>query len=1000
MRSMKFALFGASGILALAGAASGAHAQATPDSPADATQEVVVTGSRIRQPAEFASPDPIQVITSEQSSLRGFINTSQIIQQSTVAGNGSQINNFFTGYVVNGGPGVNTVSLRGLGTDRTLVLIDGQRVGPAGTQGAVGSVDLNTIPSTIIDHIDILKDGSSSIYGSDAVAGVVNIVTKKNLDGGDLHIYAKPFTTGGNEYDASASFGKTWDRGFFNVSGDYYRQDALRDYQRSYLSCTQDFAHNPTTGASMDLIDPTTGQAKCFNQLSQSIEDANTGRLYIPAGNATPGLPTNNNFPSIGLARAGCTVRDTPAGAMCSTNTAYPVDVALTRATHAEEPYADSETLNTTAISPVVRYTATASMGFDIIPNRVQVYNDFLFNRRISSQTSWRQIFPDVQPGNPSNPFNNVNGDYLLPIVLTPFGAQQKVDYIRDIGGFRGDLPNIWTANHIHYDLSAQFSQSKGTYKDDIIQLDRVNATSAATACDPSSGASDPGNFNGGPSMNDLGDKATCVPVNWLADSFNGGFSPAEKAFLTATDVGRTTYEQAYVQGDVTANLFNLPAGPLGTDLGFHVRRDRINDVPGQYTLEGNSYGLSGAGITRGAQDVQELFAEFSIPVLKDFPFIKALSFDISGRYSHYDTVGDAKTYKASMNWRITDWLAIKYVQGTSFRAPQLYELFLANQTGFLDQFGLDPCINYGQGASANVAKNCASQGIPADYAGNGPSALEVAGGAGKGNILPETSLSKTVGIVFTPHWFGLNAGLEVDYYENHISNGIQQFGASNILSSCYNSNTFPTNGFCSLFQRDLNPSSPTYLSILQVNNNYVNVASVLDRGLDATFFFSQKLPYDVHFRFDSQLSWTFQESTQLPGATSVDYNGTVGSPNFVGNMNFKFDWHTWTVNWFVNMIGKTSDARLTSDLIPSFRGTGVPASVLIHTPFYATHNLSFQKKIGTDITLTAGILNVFDEPPPAYSDEGVEGLLGQVPLASQYDLVGRTGFVQLDKKF
>jgi len=960
---------------------------------------VVVTGSRIRQPAEFASPDPIQVITAEESTLRGFTDTAQIIQQSTVAGNGTQINNFFTGYVVNGGPGVNTVSLRGLGTDRTLVLIDGQRVGPAGTQGAVGSVDLNTIPSTIIDRIDILKDGSSSIYGSDAVAGVVNIITKKNLDGGDLHVYAKPFSWGGNEYDVAGSYGKTWDRGFFNVSGDYYRQDALRDYQRKYLSCTEDFAHNAVTGASLDLTDPTTGATKCYNELGQSIEDANTGRLYIPTSAATPGVPTNNNFPSVGLARAGCTVRDFPNGAFCSTNTAYPIDVALTRASLAEEPFNDPETLNTTAISPVTRYTITASLGYDLFPNRVQFYNDFLFNRRISSQTAWRQVFPYVSPGNPSNPFNTVNGDYLLPIVLTPFGQQQQVDYFRDIGGFRGNLPNLWTISHIHYDLAFQFSQSKGTYKSDIIQFDRLNATSGPSACDPTFGSGG-SSFNGGPSMTDLGDTATCVPINWLADSFNGGFSPAEKAFLTATDIGHTTYEQGYVQGDVTADLFELPAGPLGTDVGFHVRRDRINDVPGEYTLEGDSWGLSGAGITRGAQDVQELFAEFSVPVLKNFPFVKALNFNISGRYSHYDTVGDAKTYKASMNWRITDWFAVKYVQGTSFRAPQLYELFLANQTGYLNQFGLDPCINYGMGASANVAKNCASQGIPPNYAGTGPSALEVAGGAGKGNLLPETSLAKTVGLVFTPHWFGINAGVEVDYYENHISNGIQQFGASNILYSCYNSNTFPTNGYCNLFTRDLNPSSPTYLNILQVDNNYVNVASVLDRGLDATFFLSQKLPYDIRFRFDSQLSWTFEESTQLPNATKVDYNGTVGSPSFVGNMNFKFDWHTWTVNWFVNMIGKTSDDRLVSDQVPNYRGTGVAANVLIHTPFYAVHNLSFQKKIGDDLTVTAGVLNVFDEPPPAYSDEGVEGLLGQVPLASQYDLVGRTGFVQLDKKF
>ena len=171
-------------VLAAPAFAQKVDCKATPSDPSCAPQEIVITGSRIREPANFTSPDPIQVITSEQSTARGLSDTSSILQQSTIAANATQINNNFSGFVVNGGAGVNTVSLRGLGADRTLVLVDGQRVGPAGVSGTVGSVDLNTIPATMLDHVDILKDGSSSIYGSDAVAGVVNIVTKKNFDGG------------------------------------------------------------------------------------------------------------------------------------------------------------------------------------------------------------------------------------------------------------------------------------------------------------------------------------------------------------------------------------------------------------------------------------------------------------------------------------------------------------------------------------------------------------------------------------------------------------------------------------------------------------------------------------------------------------------------------------------------------------------------------------------------------------------------------------------------
>jgi len=964
-----------------------------------AVDEVVVTGSRIRKPAEFTSPDPIQVISAEDATLRGFTDTATIIQGSTIAANSSQVNNYYTGYVVNGGPGVNTVSLRGLGTDRTLVLLDGERMGPAGVSGTVGAVDLNTIPSTIIDHIDILKDGASSIYGSDAVAGVVNIITKSNLDGGEANAYAKP-SNGGDEYDASIAYGKVWERGYANVSADFYDRVALEDGQRSYLNCGSDEATDPSTGLSLDLATPGTSQPRCLNILSHLIIDGNTGLRYIPLGNQASGVPTNFNLPGLGLANVICTVVNTPQGPMCS-NAASPTNIntALTYLTHAEEPDSDPLTQRDTAISPVKRYSFTGKFGYDIVPQYVEVYDTFLFSQRISTQNNTRQVFPYVDPANPSNVLSPL-GDYLEPIVLTPFDTQQRVNYIRDLVGVKGALPNVFTTQHLHYNLSAQYSQSDGTYATDYVNYARLNATTGPTACNPSFGSGG-SSINGGPSMTDLGDTATCVPINWTADSFSGRFSPAEEAFLTGTDVGHTIYDQAYVQGDVTADLYQLPAGPLGADVGFHVRREFIHDTPGPATLEGNSWGLSSAGITQGSQFVKEAYAEFSIPAIKNFPAIKALSFDISGRYSDYNTVGDAETYKASMVWEMTDWLTLKYVQGTSFRAPQLYELYLANQTSYYGQFGLDPCINYGAGGVApNIVKNCAAQGIPSNYAGFGSSALVTSGG-GAGELKPETSFSKTISIVFTPHWFNLNAGVEVDYYENTITRGIQQFGPSNILYSCYNSNNFPNNGFCNLFTRDLNPSSPSYLNILSVQNNYVNVATVIDRGLDATLFYTQKLPFDVRFRLDSQLSWTFQNSTQLTGTSvPIDYTGSVTDPVFVGNTNLKFTWHTWTANWFFEFVGKTSDARLTSDTIQNFYGTGQTAKILIDTPFYTVQNVSVQKLFKGDLRMTVGIQNIWNQPPPAYSADGVEAIIGQSVLGSQYDLIGRTAFFQVDKKF
>ena len=959
--------------------------------------EVVVTGSRLRN-REFTSASPIQVITGEEATLRGFADTTAILQTATIAASGTQINNNFTGFVINGGPGVNTVGLRGTAPDRTLILLNGKRLGPAGTQGAVSSVDLNTIPATIVDHIDIIKDGASSVYGSDAEFGIINIITKQNTNGGDLHVYGKP-TIGGGGYvgDVSGDYGKTFGRGYVNGSFDIYRQDSLHYRDRDYLNCVQDFAYSQSDGSRLDLINPRTGQTKCQNILGGLALDAQTGYRYT----VTPGTAGNGvvNSPGgyAGLTRVNCTIYT---NGLCASTGGAGIDVAATRNSRALQPTDDNPGyLDSSAVSPVRRYTATASAGYDLVPKYATVYGDFLYNKRQSQQEGYREVFPVVYPTNPSNPLLGI-GHYSEPVVLTPFGTQQDVDYYRGLVGVKGELPDFLTLKNTHYDLTAQFSRSDGSYSTDIIYQDRLNATTGPTACDV--------NFVNSNIVNDPTDSmamrepgVACKPVNWARATQNDQFTPDEKAFLTGRDTGRTIYEQSYVEGDVTSDLFPLPAGALSGDVGFQVRRDRINDVPGPQSLSGNSYGLATAGVTRGGQNVYEGFGEVGIPILKDLFLAKRLDLDISGRYSHYDQIGDAKTYKASVIWQTTSWLAVKYEQGTSFRAPALYERFLANQQGYLGQLGVDPCIDYtNSGVNPNIQAHCAASGVPASYLGNNPSLLVTSGGGGS-QLKPESSFAKSVGIVLTPRLFGLSVNAEVDYYETKVHNTITQFGAGNILTQCYSRNDFP-NGYCNLFTRDLNPASPTYLGILTVQDNYINVGQLTDRGIDLTIRTSYKLPHDVTFRIDSQHSWTLQQTTELLPGTVQDFNGTVGTPRYVGNYNFRFDWKDWTLNWFVFTVGPTSDSKLGSNMAASYRGTGVPYEFLDKTGFYAISNISIRKtftKLG--LTAEAGLQNAFDRKPPAYTDLGYENVIGATALSgTQYDYFGRSVFFQVDKKF
>jgi iron complex outermembrane recepter protein len=226
---------------------------------------IFVTGSRIRRD-EFSAPAPLTVIDPQIAARQGLVSTGDIVQGSPIAAGSSQVTAALSSqFLVNGGQGVQTVSLRGLGAERTLVLLNGRRAGPAGTRGTVSSFDLNVLPYSIVETIDVLKDGASSIYGSDAVAGVVNIITKRDTDGVEFDFFGSvPFETGGEQWSAAATWGKTFDRGHILVSANYSRQNELTRGDRDYLQCAESYVFTDLSYETRaDLVDPRTGEFSC-----------------------------------------------------------------------------------------------------------------------------------------------------------------------------------------------------------------------------------------------------------------------------------------------------------------------------------------------------------------------------------------------------------------------------------------------------------------------------------------------------------------------------------------------------------------------------------------------------------------------------------------------------------------------------------------------------------------------------------------------------------------
>jgi iron complex outermembrane receptor protein len=229
----------------------------------------VTSGSRIKRD-NFSTPSPVQIIRNEDATLAGFTSTAQVLQSTGVTSGQGQINNAYGGFVTDGGPGANTIGLRGFAPTRSLVLLNGRRLSPSGTRGSVGAADLNTLPNSIVDRIEVLKDGASSIYGSDAVAGVINIITKKNLNSITLDASVSRTEHGGaNGSNFAISGGRVGDDTRFLASYQFNELTAMTLGQRDWTRCNTDYRRTSANGVvgewgSRDFVDPLTGQPKCY----------------------------------------------------------------------------------------------------------------------------------------------------------------------------------------------------------------------------------------------------------------------------------------------------------------------------------------------------------------------------------------------------------------------------------------------------------------------------------------------------------------------------------------------------------------------------------------------------------------------------------------------------------------------------------------------------------------------------------------------------------------
>jgi iron complex outermembrane receptor protein len=1066
---------------------TGEQSTTTGGASADSTQgskgAIVITGSRLRRD-ERTSADPLTVIDPNVENREGKLNTAEVLQTNPLASGSTQITSAISSnFVVNGGEGVETISLRGLGANRTLVLLNGRRAGPAGVRGGVSAFDLNVIPVEAIAQIDILKTGASSIYGSDAIAGVVNLITKKDLRGLQVRGFASvPTTAGGDEKSLSALFGTgIGDRGHLMVGVDWYKRNALKRGDRSFLGCEEENVTSEATGARSDPIDPRTGEPYCgsFSNAQIFLTDffgapnlcgpPVARRPVAPFGTncgATPPGTIRRRITSIQFNYPGSRLDEflnplappVSFADLVAPSGFFPVGAYNATGLALANNY-NSQLDQDSIIPRTTRFTVFGEAGYDLTDD-INLYFEGLYNRRRTHTIAHRQLFfyqfagdsviglpfyfcqggtgseqcDPFAPGDPMNTGFQFPG-LLEPVIIAPFNSSTDVKYFRGVAGARADLSKVLP--HGFADFYFQHSRSDGDYARDIIFRDAIEFGNAAWRTNTC--ATNP--FNGPGGVTPIRG-APCVDINYTDPRvLRGEFTQQERDFLFGVDKGNTVYKQDTAELSFGGDLFNLPGGAVKFALGGQWRRDFINDTPGEASLEGNLWGSTSSGITKGFERTTELFGELELPILRDRPMVKELTFNGAARLTNtyakrtgpvcdadlncvFDGAHDSDkgnwTYKLGANYAPTSWIRLRATYGTSFRSPALFEQFLANETGFLAQSQIDPCIRWENSQSQQIQQNCAADGVPMGYVGAGGSATIFSQG-GIGLLDPEKSKALTLSAIFTPEgwlWSGGQFSFAVDYIDINVRDQVTQLGAANIVSGCYTSESFPTDPLCTLFDRNP-PTGAAANSITQVRDPFLNIDQQRNKSLDFTTRFRQKMGNLGTLSLLGELTYQLKDRFTLFQGVTQTFNGKAGDPKWTGDLNVTWQKNPFTVTYGLEVIAGTNDKQnlidsngqpigpaSNSNLTPGFclataaayALRGGPYCPIYKLPTVAYHSLSVEFQATKNFSFTLGVANIFNKKPPTVSTVGspiTGGAFAQVPLlGSYYDYIGRRVFV------
>lgn len=950
-------------------AAQAVHAQQAPSKPGE---RIEVTGSRIPLQQNVESTSPIAVISADDVKIEGVRNTENLLYNmpQVFADQGST--------VANGASGTATVDLRNLGADRTLVLVNGRRL-PAGSP-TYYPTDLNQIPAPLINRVEILTGGASAIYGSDAVAGVVNFIMRNNFSGVQGEINYSFFNHQQNNPDgiqevlAARAAGNPTQ---FRIPGDLDRGGESTDVA---LLMGDNFANgrgNATVFFGYKKDQALTQAEYDYSACSLARNSTGTGFACGGSGTSFPG-----QFVPLGPTGTAFTIANSAGGT---------------------RPFAGTDVFNFGPYNfyqrPSERYTAAAFTHYDVNPS-MRVYHEFNFHDdHTVAQIAPSGLFGVIATLSGANPL--LSDDLRTRLGLTAGDASSTRDVLilrrniegggrqadlrhtsfRNVIGVKGDLFGTWD-----YDVFGQtgkviyqqvyrndFSATRGVRSLDIV----ADPATGLPVCRSALDGTDP----------------NCVPYNIFT---LGGVNQAALDYLQTPGLQTGETSQSVWGATLSTDLGNyglkFPSAKSGIAfaVGAERRKEKLNLDTDTAFSTGDLSGQGGPTIgLNGKYEVKEFFGEVRLPILEGMPGADILSLNASYRYSDYDTGKKTDSYGFGVEYGPTRTIKLRASYQQAVRAANIIELFQARGTNLFDM-DFDPCAGP---TPARSAADCARTGVTAALFGSIPD-----NPAGQYNYLqggnpllePETAKSYTLGLVLTPM---RNLSATFDYYRIEVKDIISNLPPVSILNACLD-----TGQFCSLIHRDSLGSLWLAGSFIEATNQ--NLAKAETSGIDVAVNYNHPLGrwggLGVNFVGTYLKEFISQDD---PTTAEYDCAGLYGNvcllplPEWRHKLRF-----TWTTPWNVDVSATWryySEVKFDNSN-PNNIGSPPPIDAVLEKQNY--FDIAASWAITKQLTLRAGVNNLFDEDPPLTSQVGTTGNGNTYPQT--YDAFGRRVFVNATIRF